>query len=142
MHIYSELLFGYLLKINGLAKSGKIKDDFRITFWGKYLRKFYLDEIPQLYNLIKGDISILGPRAVSKSFFDTYPENLKKIRVLHKPGFIPPYVSLNFKPSLKNVFLSEKIYFKAINSSNSIKVKFLYFIYAFYNVLFKKIKSE
>ena len=59
MYPYSEYLQKDLFKLENLNKDGdKIKDDFRLTTWGKYLRKFWIDEIPQLYNIIKGDISI------------------------------------------------------------------------------------
>lgn len=42
----------------------KLKNDPRITKVGKFLRKTSLDELPQLINIIKGDLSIIGPRPV------------------------------------------------------------------------------
>ena len=42
----------------------KIKDDPRVTHVGKFIRRFSIDELPQLFNIIKGDMSVVGPRPI------------------------------------------------------------------------------
>lgn len=61
------------------------KDDSRITRIGKYLRRYSLDEIPQLINIIIGDMSFIGPRPTLKYQVDKYNDHQKK-RLLVKPG--------------------------------------------------------
>ena len=53
MHPYSEFLQAYMIKAHGYSKSGKPADDFRVTRWGSFLRKYWLDEVPQLLNVLK-----------------------------------------------------------------------------------------
>lgn len=65
MHVGADKRLGELLKDN--EQSGhafKIKDDPRITRVGKFIRKHSIDELPQLFNIIKGDMSIVGPRPI------------------------------------------------------------------------------
>ena len=72
----------------GSDKSGQITvgtNDARITQIGKILRRFKLDEIPQLINVIKGDMSIVGPRPEVPKYVDMYTtEQLKVLSV--RPG--------------------------------------------------------
>ncbi|HBF76245.1 MAG TPA: sugar transferase [Clostridiaceae bacterium] len=61
------------------------KDDPRITRSGKFLRKTSLDELPQLINIIKGDMSLIGPRPEIQEIVKSYSDR-DKIRLLMKPG--------------------------------------------------------
>jgi lipopolysaccharide/colanic/teichoic acid biosynthesis glycosyltransferase len=63
----------------------KAKDDARITLIGKIIRKTSIDELPQLFNVIKGDMSIIGPRPLVPFMLKNLPE-FKEIRCLMRPG--------------------------------------------------------
>ena len=54
MYPYSEYCQELIMRENKLAKSGKIWNDFRITTWGKFFRKFWFDELPMFINFFKG----------------------------------------------------------------------------------------
>lgn len=64
------------------------KNDNRITTFGKFLRKVRLDEIPQFYNVIKGDMSLVGPRPERQYFIDQIVDRAPHYKLLHKvkPG--------------------------------------------------------
>ena len=67
-------------------KNGELlPDEERLTSIGKIIRKTSLDELPQLVNVLKGDMSIVGPRPLLVSYLDYYNETQKK-RHLVKPG--------------------------------------------------------
>lgn len=76
----------YLMHDNELdGPAFKMKDDPRVTKIGKFLRKSSIDELPQLLNIIKGDMSIVGPRPLAT--YETEQCNeYQKQRMLVKPG--------------------------------------------------------
>jgi lipopolysaccharide/colanic/teichoic acid biosynthesis glycosyltransferase len=80
MHPYSEYLQEYVYARQGLQKGGKIENDFRVTTWGRFMRKFWLDELPMLYNWIKGDLGIVGVRPLSFHYLDLYDKELQELR--------------------------------------------------------------
>lgn len=64
------------------------KNDKRVTTFGKFLRKYRLDEIPQFYNVIIGEMSLVGPRPERQFFIDQIMDKAPHYRLLHKvrPG--------------------------------------------------------
>ena len=77
-----------------LGASSTSDDDPRITRIGKFLRKYKLDELPQLINVLKGDMSFVGPRPQVKWAVDLYTEEEKALLNV-RPG-ITDYASLRF----------------------------------------------
>lgn len=69
-------------------KAWTVKDDPRVTKVGKILRKTSLDELPQLFNILKGDMSLVGPRPERPLFVEKFKEEIPRYMVKHqvRPG--------------------------------------------------------
>ena len=141
MYPYSEFLQKELYDSDKLSEDGdKIKNDFRVTYWGKIFRKFWIDEFPQIYNLLKGDISLVGVRAVSTAKFELFDQELQNLRVKIKPGLVPPYYS-DLPKNFKEFQESEKRYIiQKMKKPLSTDIK--YFFHAFFNILFRGARSK
>ncbi len=141
MHPYSEYLQTFLIKRNGYSDkgNGKIKDDFRIASWGYIFRQFFLDELPQFINLLKGDLNLVGVRPISYARLIEFPEDVVELRKKFKPGCIPPYVALLMSDELGNIE-AERIYLKEKQKA-PFKTDLKYFFKAVYNILTRKIVS-
>ncbi len=75
-----------------------LPDELRLTKMGKFVRKTSLDELPQLINVLKGDMSFIGPRPLLVSYLPLYDEEQKK-RHLIKPG-ITGWAQINGRNAL------------------------------------------
>jgi lipopolysaccharide/colanic/teichoic acid biosynthesis glycosyltransferase len=150
---YGKLFLLYKFRsmtVNESAKEGVFEPGnmSRITSVGKFLRKTKLDELPQLYNVLKGEMSLVGPRPEIEKWVSVYPERWEKILSV-KPG-ITDNASIMFRseesilaksndPELtyKEIILPKKIEFYeeyATNHSfiNDLKLIFKTFFYIIY----------
>lgn len=140
MHPYSEYLQKYVIQSNGYNEFGKVKSDFRVTVWSRFIRKFYLDELPQLINVLKREMNLVGVRPLSKVSFDLLPDDLKIERIKYRPGCIPPYIALR-KKGLEGVLESERIYLNEMKIA-PLKTNIKYFFKAIFNLLLFRISSN
>lgn len=69
-------------------KGWTVKDDPRVTGIGKFMRKTSLDELPQLFNILKGEMSLIGPRPERPQFVEKFKEEIPRYMVKHqvRPG--------------------------------------------------------
>ena len=74
-------------EVDGLPRLAE-KDDVRLTPVGKYLRVYHLDELPQLWNVLKGDMSFVGPRPERRYFIDLIMEETSDYEYIYlmRPG--------------------------------------------------------
>jgi len=80
-------------KAEELGGPSTAADDPRLTKFGRFLRKYKFDELPQLINVLKGEISLVGPRPEVKMYIDMMSEKERKTILSVKPG-ITDFASL------------------------------------------------
>ncbi len=79
----------------GKGKQITVRDDIRITRAGRFLRRYKLDELPQLLNVVKGEMSLVGPRPEVPRYVVLYPEGVRE-KVLSVPPGITDYASIEY----------------------------------------------
>jgi len=139
MHPFSEFLQEYVYQKNDLQDGGKIKNDFRISPEGKILRKFWIDELPMIYNLLKGEMKLVGVRPLSEHYFSLYTKELQKLRIKTKPGLIPPFY-VDMPVTLEEIIASEIKYLRSYQE-RPYHTDFSYFFKSIYNILIKNKRS-
>ena len=140
MYPFSEYLQPYISDKYGLQKGGKFKDDPRVTRVGKFFRKYWIDELPMIVNLCKGELKIFGVRPLSRHYLNLYPEHLKELRSKAKPGLIPPFYA-DLPSTFEEITNSEETYLLAY-LRQPIYTDLKYFFKALYNIVIKRKRSK
>lgn len=140
MHPYSEYLQQYVYELQGLQAGGKLENDFRMTAWGRIMRKFWLDELPMLYNWVKGDLDIVGVRPLCFHYLELYDPALKELRTKVKPGLIPPFYA-DRPETFEEICDSERRYIESC-LKRPVTTRLAYFWKAFVNIAIKGARSN
>ena len=142
MFTYSEYIQSYIYQYQHLEIGGKFKDDYRVTVWGRFLRKVWLDELPMVWNLLRGDIKLVGVRPLSKQYFNLYTPEMQELRTRTKPGLLPPFYYERKSPeTLEEVQESERRYLEAY-LAHPLKTDWQYFWGIVGNIVFHKKHSS
>lgn len=99
----------YLYKFRSMtnekdSKGRLLPDEKRLTSFGSFLRKYSLDELPQLLNVLKGDLSLVGPRPLLMEYLSLYTEEQAKRHIV-RPG-LTGWAQINGRNSIE---LEEKL---------------------------------
>lgn len=140
MYAYSEYLQTYVYENNSLQTGGKFKDDYRITEWGLLLRKYWIDELPMLLNVFKGQMKLVGVRPLSKQYFDLYQPEIQQLRTQFKPGMLPPFY-VDMPETIEEIQESERRYCTAYQQ-HPFRTDWIYFWKILGNILFRRKRSK
>ena len=140
MHPYSEFLQAYIYERYSLQEGGKFNHDIRVTTLGRIMRKYWMDELPMLINLIKGDMKLVGVRPISQHYFSLYSQELQQKRTQHKPGLLPPFYA-DMPKTLEEIEASEMRYLTMCEQRGTLITDFIYFWKIFYTIVFKRARS-
>ena len=140
MHPYSEFIQDYVYDLHDLEAGGKMKHDFRVTGWGRFCRRIWLDELPMVVNLFRGDMKIVGVRPLSQHYFNLYNDEIRDRRIRYKPGLIPPYYA-DMPEGLDEIQRSEIKYLDAWDK-NHFGTAFRYFWKSIFNIIFRNARSN
>jgi lipopolysaccharide/colanic/teichoic acid biosynthesis glycosyltransferase len=142
MHSYSQYIQDYVYELNKLDHSGKLTNDFRVNCWGRLFRSAWLDELPMLVNVLKGDMKWVGVRPLTPHFFSLYTPEMQKLRSKVKPGMLPPlYYEKKTPIGLDEIQESERRYIESY-MKHPFLTDWRYFWGTVYNILIRSKRSQ
>jgi lipopolysaccharide/colanic/teichoic acid biosynthesis glycosyltransferase len=141
MYAYSEFLQDYMYKTYDLQDGGKFTKDIRVSSWGRLMRKYFIDEIPMIWNIIKGDMKLVGVRPLSNQYLSLYSDDVKQLRSRYKPGLLPPFYA-DMPGSIEEIQQSEVNYLKLCEKNGLFITDLKYLFKIIYSILFRHAKSS
>ena len=142
MYTYSEYIQSYIYQYQNLQNGGKFKDDYRINCWGRLLRKVWLDELPMVWNILQGDMKLVGVRPLSHQYFSLYAPEMQELRNRVKPGLLPPFYYDKHTPeTIEEVQESERRYLEAYLRA-PFRTDWRYFWGIVGNIIFNRKRSK
>ena len=137
MYSYSEYLQPYIYEHNHLQQGGKFADDYRVTPWGRWMRKLWIDELPMFINFFKGEMKLVGVRPLSRHYFSLYTPEMQELRTKVKPGLLPPfYYDKQTPKTIEEVQASERRYVEAC-LKHPVLTDIRYFFGTIGNIIFR-----
>jgi lipopolysaccharide/colanic/teichoic acid biosynthesis glycosyltransferase len=101
----------------------------------------WIDELPQLINILKGDVKLVGVRPLSTHYFKLYRPELQQLRIKYKPGLLPPFYA-DMPKTLDEIQDSELTYLQLCEKKGVLRTDISYFIRILNNILLKKARSK
>lgn len=133
--------FSKLVQTNGVDEKGNIKNDPRITSMGKFMRKYWIDELPQFYNILKGDLKIVGFRPMAQHHWDNYPKDIQEGALRQKPGLWGINYAVPKGEEVLYCFDLMRSYIKDYEKA-PLRTDLKYFFKINYNILFRGVRSS
>lgn len=140
MSPFSEFLQARIFQDHGLASTGKFANDFRLTDYGAILRKYWLDELPQILDWLRGEIKLVGIRATSPHFLSLYPKEFYDLYIQVKPGLIPPIFDESTN-GFEQIVAIEFEYLRKY-AADPVRTDIQYFCKTFKDIVFRGVRSK
>ena len=110
------------------------------TEYGPMIRRHWIDELPGLYDWLRGDVKLVGMRATSPQFLSLYPQELYDLYIQIKPGLVPPIFD-EATNGFDDIVRIEMAYLERYITA-PVKTDIQYFWYTFRDIVFRKVRSH
>ena len=140
MYPFSEFLQKKIFQSHGLSNTGKFKNDFRLTDYGPMIRRSWIDEIPGIFDWLRGEVKLVGMRATSPHFLSLYPRDVYDLYIQVKPGLVPPIFDEK-TTGFDQIVEIERAYLRRYLQA-PVRTDMLYFWYTFRDIFIRKVRSS